>query len=209
MAYDDDDDDDGPGFLTVAALLALTAGGAWFLYRTLTGQAQAGTLPGLVNTPDLSLTTDGAAPGPAGSGVPANAPLGIRNNNPGNIKWSSANNWDGQIGQDASGFVIFSDVTYGLRAMFILLKSYAGDISGPYTIQAIGQRWTSGDPTTSQSAWSATVSSVSGFSQTQVLDPNDAGQMQAIVNGIIGAENGTAWSGYYASVVPTAQQMAA
>lgn len=207
MAYDDDDDD-GPGFLTVAALLALTAGGAWFLYRTLTGQAQAGTGPGLVNTPDLSLTTDGAAPGPPGSGIPAGAPRGIRNNNPGNIKWSSANNWDGQTGQDASGFAVFSDATYGLRAMFLTLKSYAGELS-PFAIQTIGPRWTSGDPGASQSAWMATASAISGLGQTQVLDPNDAGQMQALVDGIVAAENGTAWSGFYASVIPSASAMAA
>jgi hypothetical protein len=200
MAYDDDDDE-GPGFLTTAALIVIAAGGAWFLYKTLTGSAAAA---------DLSNLVPGLIP-PGGSGVsspaiPAGAPLGIRNNNPGNIKYSPANNWDGQTGSDANGFATFSDPAYGLRAMFVTLQSYASEIS-PYTIQTIGQRWTQGDPAASQAQWMATVSAVSGFSQTQTLDPSDAGQMQQLVNGIVAAENGQGYSGFYAGMIPEASQM--
>lgn len=195
---DDDDDDDGLGFLTTAALLALAAGGVYFLYRTLTAQAAAATPGGAPASSPLSLT----------SLLTGTAPLGVRNNNPGNIKYNPANNWDGQTGQDANGFAVFSDPTYGLRAMFLTLQSYAGEIS-PYTIQQIGARWTSGDPSTSQASWVATVSSVSGLSQTQVLDPTDAATMQALVTGIVAAENGQQYAGNYGAQMVQAWQMTA
>ena len=41
-------------------------------------------------------------------------PLGLRNNNPGNIR--PGDNWKGMIGVN-SGFVVFSDIEYGIRAM--------------------------------------------------------------------------------------------
>lgn len=44
----------------------------------------------------------------------------IQGNNPGNIRCSSANNWQGQTGC-AGGFVVFSSLFYGFRAMFKIL----------------------------------------------------------------------------------------
>ncbi len=52
-------------------------------------------------------------------------PRGIRNNNPGNIRHNDANNWRGQIGVDEKGFVIFDKVENGIRAMALVLQSYA------------------------------------------------------------------------------------
>jgi hypothetical protein len=51
------------------------------------------------------------------SGAIGMEPRGIRNNNPGNIRWNANNNWDGQVGQDANGFAIFSAPEYGIRAI--------------------------------------------------------------------------------------------
>lgn len=50
-------------------------------------------------------------------------PLGIRYNNPCNIRYNSANKWKGQIGQ-YKGFCKFKSVTYGLRACLYLLRQY-------------------------------------------------------------------------------------
>lgn len=58
-----------------------------------------------------------------GVGVNAVLPRGLRNNNPGNIKHDPRNNWLGQIGVDPGGFVIFSSMDYGLRAMARVLRS--------------------------------------------------------------------------------------
>jgi len=44
-------------------------------------------------------------------------------NNPGNIRYNSANKWLGQV-KPNSGFAQFSDVKYGIRALIKLLKKY-------------------------------------------------------------------------------------
>lgn len=200
MAYDDDDDD-GPGFLTTAVLLALGAGGVWLLWRTLSPSAAAAT-----GAP--SGTTGLTLPSVLSNLVNAASPRGVRNNNPGNIKYNAANAWEGQTGQDADGFAIFSDQVYGLRAMFMILQSYAGEIS-PFTIANIAARWTSGDPSTSQANWIATTSAISGFDQNATLDPSNDGAMLSLVNGIIAAENGQTYLALYAGQLAQAQQLAA
>lgn len=48
---------------------------------------------------------------------------GIRNNNPGNIRDTSGNTWDGQTGTDGE-FAIFSAPEWGLRALARLLRNY-------------------------------------------------------------------------------------
>ena len=51
-------------------------------------------------------------------------PRGIKNDNPGNIRWSHAMTWDGESGTDNNGFVIFSTPADGLRALATLLTTY-------------------------------------------------------------------------------------
>lgn len=53
-----------------------------------------------------------------------NAPRGIRNNNPGNIRAVAGVEWQGQIGIDAAGFVIFDKPENGYRAMARVLDNY-------------------------------------------------------------------------------------
>lgn len=43
--------------------------------------------------------------------------------NPANIRYSDSNRWQGQIG-NVNGFVQFSDVLYGVRALVHLLRNY-------------------------------------------------------------------------------------
>ena len=47
-----------------------------------------------------------------------------RNQNPGNVRYSKANPWNGQLGE-AGGFCVFSDRSYGERAVRIILTKYA------------------------------------------------------------------------------------
>ena len=49
------------------------------------------------------------------------APLGLRNNNPGNIR-DVGIGWEGKIGSN-KGFVVFNDVAWGIRAMMINLHT--------------------------------------------------------------------------------------
>lgn len=49
---------------------------------------------------------------------------GLRNKNPANIRFNKANKWQGQIGSDDKGFVIFDDASNGIRALAKLLRNY-------------------------------------------------------------------------------------
>lgn len=49
---------------------------------------------------------------------------GIRNNNPGNLKHSTAFTWDGELEPDAEGFCRFENPYYGIRAMAKVLITY-------------------------------------------------------------------------------------
>lgn len=60
---------------------------------------------------------------------------GYRNKNPGNIRYSASNNWQGQTGKDDAGFVIFSSDFYGLRALARLLLNY--EKNGANTVRKI------------------------------------------------------------------------
>ena len=63
-------------------------------------------------------------------------PRGIRNNNPGNIRYSNANDWRGKVRYDKNTdyncttqevvrqFEQFSEYKYGVRAMIVLVKNY-------------------------------------------------------------------------------------
>lgn len=64
---------------------------------------------------------------------------GYRNNNAGNIRYNSANDWMGQVGDDGAGFVVFSDPVYGYRALAKLLTNYYA--KGLQTIRQIINRY--------------------------------------------------------------------
>lgn len=51
-------------------------------------------------------------------------PRGISNNNPLNIRDNPRNNWQGKIGVDEKGFVIFNNAAMGARAAHKILNSY-------------------------------------------------------------------------------------
>lgn len=64
--------------------------------------------------------------------------IGYRINNPLNIRYSTANNWKGQQGEQ-SGFCVFDTPENGLRAAMVNLKSYRK--KGVVTIGDIISRW--------------------------------------------------------------------
>lgn len=59
-----------------------------------------------------------------GGAVNAGKTRGIRNNNPGNIRWDGVTNWKGQTGADDAGFIQFDAPEFGIRAMTRVLQSY-------------------------------------------------------------------------------------
>lgn len=107
---------------------------------------------------------------------------GLRNNNPGNIKYSSANNWEGQTGQDSDGFAIFSSAEYGVRALGHILMSYAGQ--GLTSVSAIISQYSATD----QSSYIANVASALGIDPNASIDVE--AQLPQLAAAIITQENG-------------------
>lgn len=65
-------------------------------------------------------------------------PIGIRNNNPLNIKYSASNSWQGQKGENG-GFAVFTSQEYCFRAAKRILSKYFK--RGLNTLQEIIPVW--------------------------------------------------------------------
>ena len=66
-------------------------------------------------------------------------PRGIRQNNAGNIRPNRNYTWDGASGENG-GYLIFSDMRYGIRAMVKILRNYTA-LHGINTVRGIIYRW--------------------------------------------------------------------
>lgn len=51
-------------------------------------------------------------------------PRGLRNNNPGNLRFIGRNPWDGQVGDDGAGYGVYSSMEKGVRAAGRQLLAY-------------------------------------------------------------------------------------
>jgi hypothetical protein len=119
-------------------------------------------------------------------------PRGIRNNNPGNIKTGIT--WQGAIGDDGT-FVIFQDVTWGIRALATDLGNKIN--KGENTITAIISVYA--PPSENQTgAYIAAVSADSGIDANTPLTMDQA-TLHSLIRAIINHENGAAASVEYIS----------
>ena len=118
-----------------------------------------------------------AAPEVHGDNLPIdpNAPLGIRNNNPGNLQPG---------GREAS----FGSLAQGIAAEQNQLKRYG--LKGRNTLWAIAQHW---PDQAHRDSWLATVSKTSRFEVNEPLDFSNQDTLNRISNGINVAENGAAY----------------
>lgn len=176
-------------------LLFLLGGGGFLLWKSwpkIQAMISGGKPAAIVGDKILP------APGNPTSASNTGKPLGIRNNNPGNIKYNLLNQWQGQTGSNA-GYAVFSDPVYGYRAMFKLLKTYYNQ-HGLKTLLSIAKRWA---PSSENNpvAWSSNVALMSGVPQQSPFNINDQATMVKIARGITGAENGAAFTNYYSSDV--------
>lgn len=114
---------------------------------------------------------------------------GISNNNPGNIKFNSSNQWKGQTGRDLRGFAKFSDPVWGIRATSKLLRNYQ-KIHGLDTIQKIIDRWAPSHENDTN-AYIKHVASVLNIMPTKQISLEDKETMKTLVKIIITHENGT------------------
>ncbi len=120
---------------------------------------------------------------------PANT-RGMRNNNPGNIKYGPFAKRMGAIGADAQGFAIFATMSAGQMAARALLGNYVS--SGTNTIRKIVSRWApAGVDGNNTAAYIAAVSKQTGISPDQIVSGSDLGR---IANAIYTHENGS-WGG--------------
>lgn len=110
---------------------------------------------------------------------------GIRNNNPGNIKYGAFARSLGATGQDSGGFAIFPDAQSGLNAIAANLRSYGR--KGFNTPSSIAHRWS----TTDQDAYTARLASMFGGDASKSLNMDDPAVINALRNGIILQENGS------------------
>ena len=112
------------------------------------------------------------------------APRGIRNNNPLNIEFNPANQWQGQTGTDGR-FAIFSSAYYGIRAAGRLMKNYR-DKHGLNTTRGIISRWA--PPVENNvTAYLNSVTKRTGFFPDMILNQND---YPKLVEAMIQHENG-------------------
>lgn len=115
-------------------------------------------------------------------------PRGYRNNNPLNIRYSSANNWQGKVLPNTDGsFEQFRSMAYGYRAAFYLLQKYIR--SGLTTVAEIINKWA---PTNENntSGYITRVCNTTGFTPGTVIVPTNYDQMSKLVYAMALVENG-------------------
>jgi len=110
---------------------------------------------------------------------------GIRNNNPGNIRYGDFARSLGAIGADSAGFAVFPRAQQGLNAISANLRSYG--TKGFNTPFEIAHRWS----TTDQSAYTQRLAGLFGGDPNKQLNMSDPAVISALRNGIITQENGS------------------
>lgn len=125
-------------------------------------------------------------------------PLGIRNNNPGNLKFSALDKWQGLAEPATDGtFFIFKDAIYGIRALARTLIAYQ-DKHGAKVVSDFITRWA--HPSENDTAlYVASVVLHMKVAPTAEIDVHQYVFMRPFVEAIIQHENGGTWSDYYST----------
>lgn len=114
-------------------------------------------------------------------------PLGIRNNNPGNVR-PSADKWQGATGTNA-GFLTFSDISWGIRCWLITYHSYLVK-HGIDDLQSFINRYAPGNENNT-AAYIQAVSDATGLAPTDAM-PTDQEGVTAVFRAMMHVENGKA-----------------
>lgn len=137
---------------------------------------------------------------------------GLRNNNPGNIDFNAANNWQGQIGIEtdvAPGvkprFAKFKSMEYGVRALAVLCVNYY-DKHGADTLSKFFGRYA---PSVENNTRAYAIAIAADLTRElnrpvtiyDTLDLHDYCTLRTLVCGIIEHENGAK---HYADIIPDA-----
>lgn len=117
-----------------------------------------------------------------------NKPRGIRNNNPGNIRYTGTA-WQGLATPPSDGaFCIFTEAKYGLRALAILLRNYKR-YYGICTVASIINRYAPSVENNTRS-YIQSVCKATGFSESEQLDTESAVVLLPLIKAIVKHENG-------------------
>jgi hypothetical protein len=125
---------------------------------------------------------------PSQQSAPSTAPRGIRNNNPGNIRFGRFASQAGATGQDDGGFAVFASMQEGVQAAIRLLQSYAA--RGFDTIRSIISKWAPSSENNT-SAYISDVAKKLGISADSHLSGD---QLNGVARAIFGHENGAAYA---------------
>ncbi|ECB4071354.1 TPA: structural protein [Salmonella enterica subsp. enterica serovar Napoli] len=118
-----------------------------------------------------------------------NSPRGIRNNNPGNIRWGD--DWKGLVPKEQrtdKSFCQFIKPEYGIRAMIVILRNYQRK-HGLNTISGIISRWAPTNENNTQ-AYIDSVAKSTGVTPDQFIHTDDSRFMMKLLQAIIRHENG-------------------
>ena len=124
-------------------------------------------------------------------------PRGIRNNNPGNIRWGD--NWQGLVPQGQRSdkdFCQFTESKWGIRALVKVLLNYRKrpgmpgvGASGIDTVREIISRWAPPNENDTE-AYIQSVAKACGVQPNAAIDLTDKQLMLKMVKAIITHENG-------------------
>jgi hypothetical protein len=184
------------------ALGALAAAGAayWWYQQSQSGDASANA-DGSGDSPDSGASGAAAADqsgapqglgatllgwlNTAGQAVGITQAKGIRNNNPGNLRYVAAIQWKGITGQDATGYATFDTAEDGVRAMGHNLRSYIA--RGLLTVTQIISTWAP----SSENDTAAYIADVAGRLGVDPDQPLNVGYIGALAVAITYHENGS------------------
>ncbi|SOZ12066.1 hypothetical protein [Cupriavidus taiwanensis] len=140
-------------------------------------------------------------------------PRGIRNNNPGNIRWGDG--WQGLIAphmRTDKDFCQFTEPSFGIRAICKILLNYGSkagqpNVGGPGidTVREIISRWAP-DNENDTEAYIASVARAVDVNPNAHIDVTDPRIMRSLVVAIIRHENGQ--QPYSPALIDQAMRMA-
>lgn len=115
---------------------------------------------------------------------------GVRNNNPGNIRKGS-DQWKGMLPereQTDAAFVRFSDMAWGIRAMFRILKSYERRL-GTLTVDAVARNWAPPSDGNNTRAYALFIAEKTGMAMSQRFRTSDTSTMKKLVKAMCQIES--------------------
>lgn len=128
----------------------------------------------------------------------ATIPRGIRNNNPGNIRWSN-DKWKGLVPKEEAkdkSFCVFRSPEYGIRAMARIIRNYTKypgipNVGKPKidTVREVIHRWAPPNENDTE-AYVQSVAKKLGTQANAPIDVFDNAIMVILLKAIIAHENG-------------------